>query len=184
VSDPEASDPGASDTETGADAGVDVSAPAEPDTAAGTAPGGADEPVGATGASVGTFVVLEVTNVTFSLPSPSPVVQLREHEPPYRGMEFPVGLVEAQAIALALEGERAPRPSTHELLSAVVVASGSDVIALRLTGERGGTLLAELDLMTPRGREVLDCRPSDGIAVALRQDVRAPVLCEESLLDR
>ena len=129
------------------------------------------------------FIVVEVTSVSFSLPSPSPFVHLREQEQPYRGIEFPVGLVEAQSIAMALEKETAPRPSSHDLLSSVIVAAGCDVIAVRLTGSRDGTLLAELDLMTPRGREVLDCRPSDGIAVALRQTVPSPILSEESLLE-
>lgn len=65
----------------------------------------------------------------------------------------------------------------------MVSASGSDLVAVRLIGAKEGTMLAELDLMTPRGHEVLDCRPSDGIALALRQPVRAPILCEASLLE-
>lgn len=143
----------------------------------GAAPG--EEP---TAPPAPTFVVVEISSVSFSLPSPNPVIYLREQEPPYRGIEFPIGLVEAQSIALALEKETAPRPIAHELLAAVLVASGTDVIAVRVTGARDGTLLAELDLMTPRGREVLDCRPTDGIAVAIRQSVPAPILVEASLL--
>jgi len=37
--------------------------------------------------------------------------------------------------------------------------------------------------MTPGGREVLDCRPSDGIVLALRMPVPAPILVDERLLD-
>ena len=36
--------------------------------------------------------------------------------------------------------------------------------------------------MAARGREVLPCRPSDGIIVALRQGVPAPILADERLL--
>ena len=50
-----------------------------------------------------TFVLVEVVNVVFHLPQPSPVLHLRETEPPYRAVHFPIGLPEAQAIALALE---------------------------------------------------------------------------------
>jgi hypothetical protein len=128
------------------------------------------------------FKVMELINVVFSLPSPSPVVQLRESEPPFRVLDFPIGLPEAQSIALALDHEKAARPSAHELLSAVIVATGSDVVAVRFTAERAGTIIAELDLMTPRGHQVIDCRPTDGIAVALRQAVPAPILCDETLL--
>ena len=129
------------------------------------------------------FKLVEIVHVVFSLPSPSPIVHLRESEPPFRGIDFPIGLPEAQSIALALDHETAVRPSTHELLSAVIVATGSDVVAIRFTGERDGTIIAELDLMTPTGHQVLDCRPTDGIAVALRQAVPVPILCDETLLD-
>ncbi|HUD69998.1 MAG TPA: bifunctional nuclease domain-containing protein [Acidimicrobiales bacterium] len=129
------------------------------------------------------FKLMEIINVVFSLPSPSPIVHLRESDAPFRGIDFPIGLPEAQSIALALDNETAVRPSTHELLSAVIVATGSDVVSVRFTGERNGTIIAELDLMTPTGHQVLDCRPTDGIAVALRQVVPVPILCDETLLD-
>ncbi len=130
------------------------------------------------------FSVLEVVNVSFELPSPNPVIHLMEEEAPYRSLYFPIGLPEAQSIALALAEEASPRPSTHDLLVAVLTAAGCDVVAVRLTGERGGTILAELDVMGPRGHEVLDCRPTDGIAIALRLKVKAPILGEDGLLDR
>ena len=43
--------------------------------------------------------------------------------------------------------------------------------------------MAELDLMTPAGRKQVDCRPSDGIVLALRMPVPAPVLADERLLE-
>jgi uncharacterized protein len=129
------------------------------------------------------FVVVEVVNVSYELPSPSPILHLLEETAPYRGLYFPVGLPEAQSIALALANEQAPRPNTHDLLVSVLAAAGCEVVAVRITGERGGTLLAELDLMGPRGHEVVDCRPTDGIAIALRLAVPAPILCEAGLLD-
>lgn len=140
-------------------------------------------PVGDAASTGPIYRVVEVTSVTFDLPGPGPVVHVRESESPYRGFHFPIGLPEAQAIALALEHEVPPRPGTHDLFSSTLVAMGADVAAVRLTGARDGTVLAELELSSPRGREVLDCRPSDGIALALRQAVVAPVLCEDSLLD-
>ena len=38
--------------------------------------------------------------------------------------------------------------------------------------------------MTPGGRERVDCRPSDGIVLALRMPVPAPILVDERLLDQ
>ena len=36
--------------------------------------------------------------------------------------------------------------------------------------------------MTPKGHEVFDCRTSDALILAVRQKVRAPVLCAEAVL--
>ena len=52
-----------------------------------------------------------------------------------------------------------------------------------MVGRDEGNLLAELDLMTPGGRERVDCRPSDGIVLALRMPVPAPILVDERLLE-
>jgi uncharacterized protein len=75
------------------------------------------------------------------------------------------------------------RPMTHELFIQVMQQARIDVIAVRLTGRDEGNLLAELDLMTPGGRVRVDCRPSDGIVLALRMPVPAPVLADERLLE-
>jgi uncharacterized protein len=72
---------------------------------------------------------------------------------------------------------------THELFAQVLQQARIDVIAVRLVGREEGNLLAELDLMTPGGRERVDCRPSDGIVLALRMPVPAPVLVDERLLE-
>ena len=45
-----------------------------------------------------------------------------------------------------------------------------------------GVYYAELDLMTPKGHEIFDCRTSDAITLALRQSVPAPILCAEEVL--
>jgi bifunctional DNase/RNase len=72
---------------------------------------------------------------------------------------------------------------THELFMHVMQRARIDVIAVRLIGREAGNLLAELDLMTTTGREQVDCRPSDGIVLALRMPVPAPILVDERLLD-
>lgn len=130
-----------------------------------------------------TFIPVQVMTVAYDLAEPSPTIHLREDDPPFRGIIFPVGLPEAQAIARALEGDRPARPSTHELFATVLAAAACDLVAVRITAAKEGTLIAELDLIGPRGREVVDCRPTDGIALALRAAVRAPILCEVSLLE-
>ncbi len=100
-----------------------------------------------------------------------------------RALVFPVGLPEGTAMAQALRRMDSRRPMTHELFMQVLQQARIDVIALRLVGRDEGNLLAELDLMTPGGRVRVDCRPSDGIVLALRMPVPAPILADERLLD-
>jgi uncharacterized protein len=142
----------------------------------------APEPAG-TETQAPEFRVMDVEDVALDLPSPYPYVTLVESEPPMRALVFPVGLPEGTAMAQALRRMDSRRPMTHELFMQVLQRARIDVIALRLVGRDEGNLLAELDLMTPGGRERVDCRPSDGIVLALRMPVPAPILVDERLLE-
>jgi hypothetical protein len=126
---------------------------------------------------------MDVEDVAMDLPSQYPAVTLVESEPPMRALVFPVGLPEGTAMAQALRRMDSRRPMTHELFMQVMQQARIDVIAVRLTGRDEGNLLAELDLMTSSGRVRVDCRPSDGIVLALRMPVPAPILADERLLD-
>ncbi len=129
------------------------------------------------------FRVMDVEDVSLELPSQFPSVTLSESEPPMRQIVFPVGLPEGAALAQALRRMRGRRPMTHELFMDVLQRAHVEVVAVRLTGRDEGNLLAELDLMTPSGRERVDCRPSDGLVLALRMPVPAPILVDERLLE-
>ncbi len=129
------------------------------------------------------FRVMVFEDVSLDLPTQYPVVTLIENEPPLRSLVFPVGLAEGTALALALRRMESPRPTTHELFMEVMQRGRIDVIALRLNGRENGNYLAELDVMTPLGRERISCRPSDGLVLALRMPVSAPILVDERLFE-
>lgn len=154
-------------------AGAEAAGPATPDPVP-----AADQPP-----SFPTFRVMDVEDVSLELPSQFPSVTLGESEPPMRQIVFPVGLPEGAALAQALRRLRGRRPMTHELFMDVLQRAHVEVVSVRLTGREDGNLLAELDLMTPSGRERVDCRPSDGIVLALRMPVPAPILVDERLLE-
>jgi hypothetical protein len=129
------------------------------------------------------FRVMDVEDVSVDLPSPYPSVTLVEAEPPMRSLVFPVGLAEGTALALALRRMDSPRPLTHELFADVMRRARLDIIAVRLIGRENGNYLAELDFMASSGRERVPCRPSDGLVMALRMSVPAPILADERLLE-
>jgi hypothetical protein len=165
------------------DAAADAAAAAEPTGPATPDPAPADGPPAAATPVGPSFRVMAVEDVALDLPAQYPSVTLVETEPPMRALVFPVGLPEGTAMAQALRRVPGRRPMTHELFMDVLQRAHIDVVSVRLTGREEGNLLAELDLMTPAGRELLDCRPSDGLVLALRMPVPAPVLVDERLLE-
>jgi uncharacterized protein len=128
------------------------------------------------------FRVMDVMAVTMELPDQFPLVTLQEAEPPRRELSFRVGLPEGVALAYALRGVSTARPLTHELFTTVLQRLRADLVAVRIVSRHGTTYGAEIDVMTARGREVVPCRPSDGLVLAARQAVAAPVLADERLL--
>ncbi|MGH9087966.1 MAG: bifunctional nuclease family protein [Acidimicrobiales bacterium] len=128
------------------------------------------------------FRMMRVVSVEVVLPEQHPVLTLAEIEGGSRQLVFRVGMPEGTALAHSLAGTMAPRPLTHDLFTEVLERFAVDVAAVRLVGRFGATYLAELDLMGSRGRQVVACRPTDGVALALRQRVPAPILADDRLL--
>lgn len=129
-----------------------------------------------------TFRVMNLGSVQYHLGDSAPELALIEADAPYRSLTIQVALSDAQAIFNAAEGRSMPRPSTHELFVQALREMQSDVIASRIVRHVHGVFYAELDIMTPRGRVVLDARVSDAVTLALRQRVPAPLLCADDVL--
>ena len=117
---------------------------------------------------------VEVLGVRLQLPSNAPVVLLRDPSS-HEVLPLWVGSAEAAAIAFGLQGIHPDRPLTHDLMLSLI-RTGSDVRELVITELRDSVFLAVLVLAD--GTEV-DCRPSDGIAVAVR--CQAPVRVAEDV---
>ena len=82
-----------------------------------------------------------------------------------------VGAYEANAIALEIEKIAPPRPMTHDLLRNLIVQLGVHVERVVVTSLRDNTFFAVIEMRNSEGnRMVLDSRPSDAIALALRAD--------------
>jgi bifunctional DNase/RNase len=128
------------------------------------------------------FEIMLVSGVSFELPSPTPVMTLKQSATPYRTLEIPIALPEAQALGQAIHALPGTRPGTHELFAKTLLATGTEIVAVRITRFDSGVYYAEIDLVNASGRSVIDCRPTDGVILALRQPVYAPILCESGVL--
>jgi len=91
-----------------------------------------------------------------------------------------VGPAEATAIALSVQGMKASRPLTCDLLKEIVDQLEAKVVMVLVTELKEQTYYATLVLGRAEGNVEVDCRPSDGIALALRAD--APIYVSEAVL--
>ncbi len=119
---------------------------------------------------------VEIAALTLDPGTNSPVVILRE-----KGGEEQVpiwiGYVEASAIAMELEKVKVGRPLTHDLLKSVVTTLNATLMQVEVTDLKDNTYFATLRL-SREGKELLvDSRPSDAIALAVR--FGAPILISE-----
>jgi uncharacterized protein len=82
-----------------------------------------------------------------------------------------VGAYEANAIALEIEKIAPQRPMTHDLLRNLIVEMGASVERVVVTELRDNTFFAVIEMRNSDGTPMmLDSRPSDAIALALRAD--------------
>ncbi|MGB8220806.1 MAG: bifunctional nuclease family protein [Methanoregula sp.] len=97
-----------------------------------------------------------------------------------RLMPIFVGLWEAVSINNAQNNVVPPRPLTHDLFLDLMERFSIGVHHLQIDSADEGVYFAQLVLAADGREECLDCRPSDGIAVALRAG--APIFVDEELL--
>jgi uncharacterized protein len=99
-----------------------------------------------------------------------------------RTLTIVIGYNEVQAIDRFVKGITMQRPMTHDLLAAVVEASGAQVERVEVTDLRDGTFYATLRMRRPDGVEAeVDARPSDAIALATA--LERPVFVADHVLE-
>ena len=92
-----------------------------------------------------------------------------------------VGSFEAQSIALAMESIEQKRPMTHDLICHLLSEMGFSLKRIRITELKDGVFYSVIDLESKKyGSYNIDARPSDAIAISLREG--APILISEKLI--
>ena len=97
-----------------------------------------------------------------------------------RQLHIWVGLPEASAIQSELEGSKPARPMTHDLMANLLSTLQVRVLQLLISEMKEDTFYAILTISANGRLHKVDCRPSDGIALAVRCD--APIFIGEELL--
>ncbi|RMD85193.1 MAG: bifunctional nuclease family protein [Candidatus Dadabacteria bacterium] len=93
-----------------------------------------------------------------------------------------IGIAEATSIATVLKNISLARPMTHDLMYQTLLKVGLGVQRVLVSDLRDGTYYAELVLGQGDRAVILDARPSDAIAIALRAS--APIFVSKVVLER
>ncbi len=129
----------------------------------------------------GTLYEMEVMGVAPDPASGMPMVFLRAKQDK-RDLSMFIGSMEAQGILLPLQRIQPPRPYTHDLMLEAIHRLHAKVKRVVITDMHDSTYFANLILDAEGTEVVLDSRPSDAIALALRENV--PILAAEKAFVR
>lgn len=90
-----------------------------------------------------------------------------------------IGLYEGGSIGMALAGQKFPRPLTHDLLLEAIKKLGAQLEKIVITGLKDSTFYADVYIRRDGQEVVLDARPSDSIALAVREN--SPIYVAEEV---
>jgi bifunctional DNase/RNase len=114
------------------------------------------------------MVEMQVAGIALDAASRSPIVLLRD---PSGRRQVPIWIDQAQAqnILAGINGERPPRPLSHDLMAQILLVAGLRLERVVVHAIEDNTFRAVLKLINEAGESTeLDARPSDAIALALR----------------
>lgn len=98
-----------------------------------------------------------------------PIIVLMDDEGK-RVLPIWVGFFEANAIALKIENVPTPRPMTHDLIKSILDHLNVALRRIEITRLENSTYFANIYLELDGKEIIVDSRPSDAIALALRTD--------------
>ncbi len=113
------------------------------------------------------FIEMKVSGLTMDPITNTPIVILKDLEEK-RAIPIWIGIFEASAIATEIEKITFSRPMTHDLLHEILKALKAEVMRVEIHDLRNNTFFANIQLLTEGNLIVVDARPSDAIAIALR----------------
>jgi len=125
------------------------------------------------------FIEFKVAGITIDPITSTPIVILKDIEEK-KIVPIWIGLFEASAIAMELEKISFSRPMTHDLIAEILKSIEVTVTRVEINDLRNNTFFANIYLYKEGKNYVIDARPSDAIAIALR--VNSPIFVDEKVI--
>lgn len=125
-------------------------------------------------------IALDIKELLYSQSSSGAYVLILGDNRSRRRLPIVIGANEAQAIAMGLEGNQPPRPLTHDLFKSFALHYDVDLIEVVITRFLDGVFYATLVCKQGDDFTMIDARPSDAIALAVR--FNCPISAYESVM--
>ncbi len=125
-------------------------------------------------------IQMSVGGLTLDPVTKTPIVILKDAD---NKLHLPIwiGLLEATAMATEWEGIKMARPMTHDLLKNTLAELGGAVEFVEITELKENTYYALINLKISGKEIIIDSRPSDAIALALR--TKSPIYVAKAVLE-
>ena len=128
------------------------------------------------------MIQVDLTKIIIDEKRQDQIIVLKEKDGD-RQIPIVIGFMEASAIKMKISGIEVPRPLTHDLLVSVIQAMEGQLTRLLIDRLETNTFFAKLEIKRTSGDiKLIDCRPSDGIAVAVR--TKCPIFVDEEVLTK
>ena len=121
----------------------------------------------------------KIASIVSLFPLPQYVVVLEDVEKT-RLVPIWIGVNEGNAIALEMQGEKFPRPLTHDLIVNILSALKAEIKKVVINDLKENSYYALIHIQIDGKTLLLDARPSDSLALAVR--TQCPIFIDEKVL--
>ena len=127
------------------------------------------------------LIEVKVSGLTIDPLTNTPIVILKDRDEK-KVIPIWIGLFEASAIATELEKIAFSRPMTHDLINEILKSLEVTVTRIEINDLRNNTFFANIYLNKEGRNFIVDARPSDAIAIALRTN--SPIFVDEKVINK
>jgi len=126
------------------------------------------------------WIEVKVMGIVMDQKALNPVVVLTDLDS-QKALPIWIGVFEAEAISRGIEEAVALRPMTHDLLKQILDTFQASVLRVVIHDLKGNTYYASIYLKIDGRELVIDSRPSDAIALAVR--IKDPIYVTEAVFE-
>lgn len=122
----------------------------------------------------------KISSIVSLFPLPQYVVVLQDVDKS-KLVPIWIGVHEGNAIALEMQGEKFPRPLTHDLIVSILNTLDARVEKIVVSDLKDNSYFALIYIQQGGKAYAIDARPSDSLAVAVR--LHCPIFIDQKVLD-